>query len=160
VPIEMYVQGVSTRKIDAVAKELRGHDFSASAVSRMKKRLDAGLERFAQRRLEVVYPYLVLDARYEKVRVDGVIRDCAVLVAVGINWESRREILGVEQASRESHTSWNDLLLGLNRRGLFGARLIRALRVETHEDWIESHRYLNMTHLRDHLKAALNSDAA
>lgn len=55
------------------------------------------LKRFAERRLEVEYPYLVLDARYEKVRVDGVIRDCAVLIAVGINWDGRREILAVDQ---------------------------------------------------------------
>lgn len=85
-----------------MAKELCDHDFSASAISRMNKTLDEELKRIAERQLEVEYPYLVLDARYEKVRVDGV----------------------------------------------------------THEDWIEAHRYLNMTHLRDHLKSTLQSEAA
>jgi putative transposase len=122
--IEMYVQGVSTRKVGEVAKELCGHEFSASAVSRMNKTLDGELERFASRRLEVEYPYLVVDARYEKVRQDGVVRDCAVLVAVGINWDGRREILGVEQANRESASSWRDFLVGLKERGLGGVRLV------------------------------------
>lgn len=122
--IEMYVQGVSTRKVGEVAKELCGHEFSASAVSRMNKTLDGELERFASRRLEVEYPYLVVDARYEKVRQDGVVRDCAVLVAVGINWDGRLEILGVEQANRESASSWRDFLVGLKERGLGGVRLV------------------------------------
>ena len=70
---EMYVQGVSTRKVKAVTEELCGHTFSASAVSRINKSLDGLLRRFAQRRLDEAYPYLILDARYEKVRLDGVI---------------------------------------------------------------------------------------
>ena len=66
------------------------------------------------RRLEEDYPYLILDARYEKVRLEGVIRSRAVLVAIGVDWEGRRQILGVELANRESSTSWNEFLLGLN----------------------------------------------
>ena len=70
----MYVQGVSTRKVKAVTEELCGHSFSASTISRINKRLDSDLDKFAQRRLEESFPYLILDARYEKVRIDGVRR--------------------------------------------------------------------------------------
>ena len=99
---EMYVQGVSTRKVKAVTEELCGHEFSASTISRMNQRLDEELEKFARRRLEEAYPYLILDARYEKVREDGVIRSQAVLMAIGIDWEGRRCVLAVELANRES----------------------------------------------------------
>jgi len=121
--IEMYVQGVSTRKIKAVSEELCGHEFSASTISELNTRLDDELEKFARQRLEGEYPYLILDARYEKVREDGVIRSRAVLVAIGIDWEGRRRIIGVELAARESATSWRDFLLGLKARGLAGVRL-------------------------------------
>ena len=70
--------------------------------------------------LDSEYPYLILDARYEKVRENAVIRSRAVLVAIGIDWEGRRQVLGVEMANRESATSWKDFLLGLKRRGLRG----------------------------------------
>jgi putative transposase len=75
---EMYVQGVSTRKVKAITEELCGHEVSASTVSRLNVKLDEELERFAHRRLSEPYPYLILDARYEKVREDGVIasQDC------------------------------------------------------------------------------------
>lgn len=120
---EMYIQGVSTRKVKAITEELCGHAFSASTVSRINKKLDQELEEFSRRQLEGEYPYLVLDARYEKVRVDGVIRSQAVLVAIGINWEGRREVLGVELANRESRNSWRDFLMGLKKRGLRGVEL-------------------------------------
>ena len=96
----MYVQGVSTRKIKAISEELCGHEFSASTISELNKTMDDELEKFARQRLEGEYPYLILDARYEKVREDGVIRSRAVLVAIGIDWEGRRRILGVELAGR------------------------------------------------------------
>lgn len=121
--VEMYVQGVSTRKIKAVSEELCGHEFSASTISELNTRLDDELEKFARQRLEGQYPYLILDARYEKVREDGVIRSRAVLIAIGIDWEGRRRILGVELAPKESATRWRDFLLGLRARGLTGVRL-------------------------------------
>lgn len=71
---EMYVQGVSTRKVKAITEELCGHRFSASSISAINKRLDASLAQFAGRRLEEADPYLILDARYERVREAGVIR--------------------------------------------------------------------------------------
>jgi putative transposase len=117
---QMYIQGVSTRKVKAISEELCGHSFSASAISEINKKLDAELGRFARRQLDCEYPYLILDARYEKVRENGVIRSHAVLVAIGIDWEGRRQMLGVEMASRESATSWKDFLLALKGRGLRG----------------------------------------
>lgn len=121
---EMYVQGVSTRKVKAITEELCGHEFSASTISRINEHLDEELAKFAGRRLEEEYPYLVLDARYEKVREDGVIRSRAVLVAIGINSEGRRCILAVEMAQRESQTSWKDFLLALCKRGLRGVEFV------------------------------------
>src|SRR5258708_6716917 len=110
---EMYIQGVSTRKVKAISEELCGHSFSASAISGFNKKLDEELGRFARRELDCEYPYLILDARYEKVRENAVIRSRAVLVAIGIDWEGRRQVLGVEMANQESSTPWKDLLLGL-----------------------------------------------
>jgi len=121
---EMYVQGVSTRKVKAITEELCGHSFSASAISGIVKKLDGQLEAFARRRLEEPYPYLVLDARYEKMREGGVIRAQAVLVAVGIGADGRRATLGVELANRESQSSWREFLEGLKQRGLKGVELV------------------------------------
>jgi len=121
---EMYIQGVSTRKVKAITEELCGHAFSASAISAVNKTLDESLERFAKRPLEENYPYLVLDARYEKVREDGVIRSQAVQIAIGINDEGRRQVLAVELANRESQTSWRDVLLELKSRGLRGVEFV------------------------------------
>src|SRR5205823_2453770 len=122
--VEMYVQGVSTRKIKAISEELCGHEFSASTVSELNKKLDQELARFAGRRLEEEYPYIILDERYEKVREAGVAQSRAVLVAIGIDWEGRRRVIGVELANRESTTSWKEFLLGLKERGLHGVRLV------------------------------------
>jgi putative transposase len=120
---EMYIQGVSTRKVKTITEELCGHEFSASAISAINKRLDEELQRFMHRSLEEEFPYLILDARYEKVREDGVIRSRAVLVALGVDWEGRRQVLGVELANRESATSWKEFLLKLKSRGLRGVTL-------------------------------------
>jgi putative transposase len=122
---EMYVQGVSTRKVKAITEELCGHAFSASVVSESTRRLDEQLAQFAGRSLEgEEYPYLVLDARYERVREGGVIRPRAVLIAIGISWDGRRCILGVELANRESASSWRDFLRGLKQRGLQGVEFV------------------------------------
>jgi len=121
---EMYIQGVSTRKVKAITEELCGHSFSASAISAINKGLDEALTKFARRKLSEDYPYLILDARYEKVREDGVIQSQAVLVAIGINWEGKRQILGVELANRESQTSWREFLLALRQRGLAGVEFV------------------------------------
>jgi putative transposase len=121
---EMYVQGVSTRKVKAVTEALCGHSFSASAISNVNKSLDEGLRAFAERRLSEPFPYLILDARYEKMREAGIIVSQAVLIAVAVDGDGQRQILGVELANRESHSSWRDFLSALKERGLFGVELV------------------------------------
>src|SRR6267154_4866514 len=125
---EMYVQGVSTRKVKAITEELCGHSFSASSISAMNQRLDDTLAHFAGRPLAEAFPYLILDARYERVREAGVISCHAVLIAIGIDWDGRGpsahgldpwgQVLAVEFANRESRSSWRDFLLALKARGL------------------------------------------
>jgi len=121
---EMYVQGVSTRKVKAITEELCGHSFSASAISAVNKGLDKSLSEFAHRHLDEPYPYLILDARYERVREGGVIRSQAVLIGIGINQEGYRQVLGVELAGRESQTTWRDFLSSLKERGLHGVEFV------------------------------------
>lgn len=121
---EMYIQGVSTRKVKAITEELCGHSFSASSISGITKTLDEQLEAFAKRRLEEAYPYLILDARYERIRENGTIVSRAVLVAIGINHDGRRCILGVELANRESRNSWTQFLRELRERGLHGVEFV------------------------------------
>jgi putative transposase len=123
---EMYVQGVSTRKVKTITEELCGHAFSASSISAINKRLDDSLEAFAKRPLAEPFPYLILDARYEKVREGGVVMGQAVLIAIGVDWDGRRQILAVEMANRESQSSWKDFLLSLRRRGLHGVEFVVA----------------------------------
>ena len=121
---EMYVQGVSTRKVKAITEELCGHEFSASAISRINESLDEELAKFAGRKLDEEYPYVIVDARYEKIREDGVIRSQAVLVAIGINQDGRRCVLAVDMANRESQSSWKNFLEDLRKRGLRGVQFV------------------------------------
>src|SRR5262249_12384855 len=121
---EMYVQGVSTRKVKAVTETLCGHEFSATTISEASKSLDAALTAFSRRRLKEPYPYLILDARYERVREDGVIASQAVLIAVAVDSDGRRQVLAVELANRESRSSWRDFLLDLKQRGLHGVEFV------------------------------------
>lgn len=121
---EMYVQGVSTRKVKQVTEELVGHAFSASAISAINKRLDASLKAFCERKLKEPFPYLILNARYERVRDDGIIASQAVLIAIGVDWEGRRQVLAVELANRESRSSWKEFLEGLKARGLHGVEFV------------------------------------
>jgi len=122
--VEMYVHGVSTRKVKAITEELCGHEFSPSAVSRLNVKLDESLTLFAERPLDEEFPYLILDARYERVREEGVVRRRAVLIALGVNWDGRRCVLGVELANRESRTTWKDFLARLVERGLHGVEFV------------------------------------
>jgi putative transposase len=123
---EIYVQGVSTRKVKAITEELCGHSFSASSISAINQRLDTSLAQFAGRPLVEAFPYLILDARYERVREAGVIVSQAVLIAIGIDWDGRRQVLAVELANRESRSSWRDFLLALKARGLHGVEFVVA----------------------------------
>jgi putative transposase len=121
---EMYVQGVSTRKVKVITEELCGHRFSASAISAINKGLDEALACFAERQLDEAYPYLILDARYERVREASIIRSRAILIAIGVNWDGQRQVLAVELANRESQSSWKDFLLRLKRRGLTAVEFV------------------------------------
>ena len=121
---QMYVAGVSTRKVAAITEELCGHEFSASSISAITQKLDEQLEQFSRRKLEAEFPYVVVDARYERVREGGVIVSRAILIALGIDWEGRRQVLAVEYANRESQSSWREFLIQLKERGLNGVQLI------------------------------------
>ncbi|CAH2407326.1 transposase [Mesorhizobium ventifaucium] len=93
-------------------------------MSEATARLDEALKAFFERRLAEPYPYLILDARYERAREAGVIASQAVLVAIGVDWEGRRQVLGVELANRESHSSWREFVAGLKQRGLAGVEFV------------------------------------
>lgn len=122
--VEMYVQGVSTRKIKAITEELCGQEFSASSISMMNKSLDKQLKAFSQRKLEVPYPYIILDAKYEKIRDNGIVHSQAVLIALGVNEDGKREVLNIEMSNKESLSSWKDFLLSLRKRGLHGVEFV------------------------------------
>jgi transposase-like protein len=120
---EMYVQGVSTRKVSAIVQELCGHAVSSTQVSDCAKLLDAELQKWRDRPLSSC-PYLVFDARYEKVRHDGQLRDCAVLIALGITPAGKRVILGVSVALSEAEVHWRTFFQSLVQRGLCGVTYI------------------------------------
>jgi transposase-like protein len=120
---EMYVQGVSTRKVAAVTERLCGSEISSTQVSRAAAQLDEVLEAWRNRPLETII-YLYLDAMYEKVRIDGQIRDAAVLMASGVKPDGKRLILGVSVSLGEQELHWRDFLQSLVERGLNGVELI------------------------------------
>ena len=119
---EMYVQGVSTRKVAKVTEELCGFEISSSEVSRASQALDEQLQAWRSRPLGA-FPYVYLDARYEKVRTGGVVVSSAVLIAIGVSETGRREVLGVSVKLSENEVHWRDFLSSLKDRGLYGARL-------------------------------------
>ncbi len=120
---EMYIQGVSTRKVAAITEELCGFEVTSTQVSRAAAELDAVLAAWRERPLGV-YRYVYLDARYEKVRLDGQVRDAAVLIASGVNAEGKRAVLGVSVALGEQEVHWRTFLQRLMERGLCGVELI------------------------------------
>jgi transposase-like protein len=120
---EMYVQGVSTRKVAEITRELCGLDVSSSQVSRTAALLDEELQQWRNRPLGRI-PYLLVDARYEKVRHGGSVVDCAVLVAVGITPAGKRSVLGVSVSLSEAEAHWREFFKSLLARGLCGVELI------------------------------------
>jgi putative transposase len=123
--MQMYVGGVSTRKVKDITEELCGTSFSKSLVSSLAGSLDAELEAWRKRRLEAAsYPYLFVDARYEKVRVDERVVNQGVLVVSGVRDDGFREILGVEVADTESEATYQELFRSLKQRGLSGVELV------------------------------------
>ena len=123
--MEMYVEGVSTRKVKDVTEQLCGTTFSKSLISSLAGRLDAELEAWRSRPLEAkAYPYLFVDARYEKVRVDGRVVSQGVLVVSGVREDGYREILAVEVADTESEATYQEMFRSLKSRGLSGVELV------------------------------------
>jgi transposase-like protein len=120
---EMYVQGVSTRKVAAITEQLCGFTVSSTQVSQATALLDKQLQAWRERPLGR-YLYVYLDARYEKVRQDGQVRDAAVLIATGVNISGKREVLGVSVALSEGEVHWRTFLQSLVARGLSGVALI------------------------------------
>ena len=120
---EMYVQGVSTRKVTKIVEELCGHSVSSTQVSSCAAKLDVELTGWRERPLGSC-PYMILDARYEKVRHGGQLQDCAVLIAIGIGPDGKRSILGVSVALSEAEVHWRSFLTSLQARGLHGLSFI------------------------------------
>jgi putative transposase len=120
---EMYVQGVSTRRVKTIVEQLCGTSISSSQVSRAAAQLDETLEAWRNRPLDMIH-YLYLDARYEKVRMDGQIRDAAILIASGVVPDGKRQILGVSISLGEQEVHWRTFLQNLVKRGLYGVQLI------------------------------------
>ena len=122
---ECYVQGVSTRKVDAVVQQLGIEGISKSQVSELAQHLDVQVESFRNRRLDAeAYPYVWLDAMYVKSREDGRIANVAVIVATGVSTDGHREILGMDVNTTEDSAGWTAFLRGLVARGLKGVKLV------------------------------------
>lgn len=122
---EMYIKGISTRKVTKVLEKMCGLEITASQVSRVSKELDVELEKWRTRPLGK-YPYLVLDARYEKVRHGGSLLSSAVLVAMGVGADGKRSIIGCSSSLSEAETHWKEFLESLKTRGLTGVRFITS----------------------------------
>ena len=124
--MEMYLEGVSTRKVRDVTEVLCGTSFSKSTVSRLVGGLDGDLKAWRERPLDVTYPYLVVDARYEHVRRGGQVVSQGVLIVKGVREDGFRELLAVEVADTESEATYDGLFRRLKDRGLHGVRLVTS----------------------------------
>ena len=122
---EMYVQGVSTRRVAALVEQLCGTTVSSTHVSECAQLLDAELQKWRPRPLGE-FPYLILDARYEKVRQEGQLLDCAVLIALGVHPDGKRRLLGVSVALSEAEVHWRSFMQSLVQRGLCGVKFITS----------------------------------
>ena len=120
---EMYVQGVSTRKVAAITEKLCGTSISSSMVSRAAAELDKALSAWRERSLSAC-PYVYFDARYEKVRQNSAVQDAAVLIALGVDMDGRRRILGVSISLSEQEVHWRQFFQSMVQRGLTGVQLI------------------------------------
>jgi transposase-like protein len=121
---QMYIEGVSTRKVRDITEALCGLEISKSQVSALTQKLDEEVRQWRERAIEKAFPYLMIDARYEKVRRGGEVISQGVLLAVGVSEDGFREVLGVWVADSESETSWGEVFGELSRRGLRGVRYV------------------------------------
>jgi putative transposase len=124
--MEMVVNGVSTRKVELITEELCGKKFSKSTVSELCKSLDPIVEAFKTRPLEPHYPFIQVDAIYLKVRENSRVQSKGLLVAVGINEEGYREIIGFKLANSETEDSWGAFFNSLKERGLKDVTLVTS----------------------------------
>src|SRR3954470_17495381 len=120
---EAYVNGVSTRKVDRLVEQLGLRGMSKDQVSRLCRGLDEQVRVFRERELEGAYPYLWLDAKVERVREPGGVRQKALVLAYGVHESGRREVLGLDVGEAESEAFWREFLRSLRARGLHGVRL-------------------------------------
>lgn len=120
---EMYIQGVSTRKVAEITEELCGFNISSTQVSRCAKLLDEELQKFRDRPLTQKYGYVYFDAIYEKIRHDHSVIDMATLIAIGVSKDGKREILGISSRLSEAEVHWRGFFEDLQKRGLSGVRL-------------------------------------
>jgi transposase-like protein len=123
---EAYIQGISTRSVDDLVKAMGMSGISKSQVSRLCEEIDERVQAFLTRPIEGDWPYVWVDATYVKVRQAGRIVSVAVTVAVGVNTDGRREVLGLAVGPSEAETFWTDFLRGLARRGLRGVKLVTS----------------------------------
>ena len=121
---EAYIQGISTRSVDDLVKAMGMSGISKSQVSRLCEEIDGKVASFLNRPLEGDWPYLWLDATYLKVRQDGRIVSVAVVIAIGVNGDGRREVLGLDIGASEAETFWTEFLRKLRRRGMTGVKLV------------------------------------
>ena len=121
---EAYVQGVSTRSVDDLVEAMGGSGISKSQVSRLCEEIDDRVKAFLDRPIEGDWPYVWLDATYVKVRRNHRIVSVAVIIAVGVNTDGRREVLGMDIGPSDAETFWTEFLRKLRRRGLRGTRLV------------------------------------
>ena len=121
---EAYVQGISTRSVDELVKAMGMSGISKSQVSRLCEEIDGKVKAFLDRPIEDDWPYLWIDATYLKVRRGGRIISIAVIIAVGVNADGRREVLGMEIGTSEAEPIWTEFLRKLSRRGLRGVKLV------------------------------------
>lgn len=143
---EAYVQGISTRSVDELVRAMGGSGISKSQVSRLCAEIDERVQAFLNRPLEGAWPYLWLDATYIKVRDSGRIVSRAVIVAVAVNNDGRREVLGVSTGPSEAETFWTDFLRSLADRGLRGVKLVVS---DDHKGLrAAARRVFNATHQR------------
>ena len=122
---EMYVKGISTRRVTGVLEKMCGLKISSTQVSRASEILDEELDKWRGRELGE-YPYIILDAHYEKVRINGSVQSCAVFTAIGINTDGKREVIGVSVSLSEAEVHWRGFLKSLLTRGLQGVKLITS----------------------------------
>ena len=143
---QAYVQGISTRSVDDLVKAMGMSGISKSQVSRLCEEIDGKVKAFLNRPLEGDWPYLWIDATYLKVRRGGRIVSVAVIIAIGVNTDGRREVLGLEIGSSEAEPIWTEFLRKLTRRGLRGVKLVIA---DDHKGLrAAARRVFNATHQR------------